>query len=64
MLPCQADGEHEASSEEENHHRRLLWFERRFLAAASPVECRKVNFYGACTLLAEFCLSGKRFIES
>lgn len=41
MLPCQADGEHEASSEEENHHRRLLWFERRFLAAASPVECRK-----------------------
>ncbi|KAH9662262.1 MLO-like protein 10 [Citrus sinensis] len=45
MLPCKADGKHDASDtsgDEHEHRRRLLWFQHRYLAAAATsTECEK-----------------------
>ncbi|KAH9710497.1 MLO-like protein 8 [Citrus sinensis] len=45
MLPCKADGKHDASDtsgDEHEHRRRLLWFQHRYLAAAgTSTECKK-----------------------
>ncbi|XP_024036285.1 MLO-like protein 10 isoform X2 [Citrus clementina] len=47
MLPCKADGKHDASDtsgDEHEHRRRLLWFQHRYLAAAATsTECEKIR---------------------
>lgn len=55
MLPCKADGKHDASDtsgDEHEHRRRLLWFQHRYLAAAATsTECKKVSACHAWTCL-------------